>query len=350
MKAIARVAALVLLGLLILLTGGWSILALYYAGPASEGLRYVLITAAAVVLLAALCALCVQRWRWRGGAAYLALFTAVLLWFFSIAPSNTRDWQTDVAALPSATIDGDVVTVHNIRNFAYRSETDYTPAYYDKRFDLRQLEGVDVVAVYWMGPAVAHVFLSFAFAGDEHLAISIETRKEKGEDYSTIAGFFRRYELYYVVADERDVIRLRTNYRHNPIEDVYVYRAAGTLEQARRLFLEYIKQINALNAHPEFYNTLTTNCTTTIWLNTRVNAQHVPFNWKILVSGYLPQFLYEQGRLIADGQPFSELQQRVHINARAHAADTAPDFSRRIRDSNAVQAEPAPNVSPMETK
>ena len=187
-----------------------------------------------------------------------------MVWWQTIKPSNERDWQTDVAILPYAEIEGDIVTVHNIRNFDYRSETDYTPAYYDKRFDLRKLEGVDLVAVYWMGPAIAHIFVSFAFAGGDHLAISIETRKEKEESYSTLRGFFRQYELYYVVADERDVIRLRTNYRNDPPEDVYVYRVHGPLENVRRVFLGYMNEINALQTHPEFYNTLTTNCTTGI--------------------------------------------------------------------------------------
>ena len=155
-----------------------------------------------------------------------------------------------MAVLPYATIEGDVVTVHNIRNFDYRSETDYTPAWYDKRFDVRDLVGVDLVAVYWMGPAIAHTFLSFEFAGGEHLAISIETRKEQGEGYSTLKGFFRQYELFYVVADERDVIRLRTNYRHDPPEDTYVYRVQAPIENLRRLFLEYMRQVNLLTTQP----------------------------------------------------------------------------------------------------
>jgi len=257
---------------------------------------------------------------------------ALLVWYFGLEPSNERDWQTDVAVLPYATVEGDLVTVHNIRNFDYHTETDYTPAYYDKRFDLRKLEGVDVVAVYWMGPAIAHVFLSFAFSGGDHLAISIETRKEKGEGYSTLKGFFRQYELYYVVADERDVFRLRTNYRRDPPEDVYVYRVSGPLENGRKIFLEYINRINALKANPEFYNSLTTNCTTNIWLNSRVNSEHLPFSWKILASGHVPELLYEHGRLATGGLPFSELQQRAHINARAQAAGTAADFSQRIRE------------------
>jgi hypothetical protein len=265
----------------------------------------------AALTLATLVALCIRPWRFRALGSYLVLFAAALVHFFSLEPSNERDWQLDVALLPYATIDGPLVTMHNIRNFQYRSETDYTPAYYDKVFDLRALEGVDLIAVYWMGPAIAHIFVSFAFAGGDHLAVSIETRKEKGEGYSTLRGFFRQYELYYVVADERDVIRLRTNYRHDPPEDVYVYRVRGEIENGRRIFMEYVRQVNELAVRAKFYNTLTTS-------------------WKILASGYVPEYLYESGRLDTS-VPFGDLQRSAHVNARAQAADAAPDFSQRIR-------------------
>lgn len=331
---IAAVAGLLALGLLIVAVGGWGVLAIMISGPRDDTLRNGLAAAFALASLATLIALALRRWRWRALGSYLAVLVVLGVWWQGIEPSNQRDWLADVAELPHATIEGDLITVHNIRNFDYRSETDYTPAWYDKRFDLRKLQGADLVAVYWMGPAIAHIFLSFDFGEGDHLAVSIETRKEKGEGYSTLKGFFRQYELYYVVADERDVIRLRTNYRRDPPEDVYLYRLQGDLENGRRLFLEYMHRINALHARPEFYNTLTTNCTTTIWMNTRVNANHLPFDWKILASGYLPEFLYEQGRLNANGLSFAELQQRVHVNARAQAADSAADFSRRIRDAD----------------
>jgi len=178
---------------------------------------------------------------------------------------------------------------------------------------------------------VADIFVKFKFAGSDHLAVSIETRKEKGEEYSTLRGFFRQYELYYVVADERDVIRLRTNYRKDPPEDVYVYRAQGPLENGRRLFLDYVRKINSLKEKAEFYNTLTTNCTTNIWMHTLVNVGHLPFSWKILASGYVPQYMYEAGRL-DNSVPFAELQKRALVNPRAHGADKAQDFSRRIRE------------------
>jgi hypothetical protein len=333
-KRAVSIAVWMLLAASIMASGGWGALALYYSGPQAPVVQAVLATTFAIAALLALSAFGFRRWRWRALAAYLVLFAAVLVWWLGIEASNDRDWQPDVAKLAYATVEGDKVTVHNIRNFAYRSETDYTPAWYDKTYDLSKLEGVDLVAVYWMGPAIAHTFVSFAFAGGDHLAISIETRKEKGEAYSTVKGFFRQYELYYVVADERDVIRLRTNYRHDPPEDVYVYRVQGPVENGRRLFLEYVRQMNALKAKPDFYNTLVNNCTTDIWYNSRVNDAHLNFSWKILASGYVPEYLHESGRLDTS-VPFAELQRRAHVNARAQAADTATDFSQRIRAATA---------------
>ena len=143
-------------------------------------------------------------------------------------------------------------------------------------------------------------------------------------------GFFRQYELIYVVADERDVIRLRTNYREDPPEAVHVYRVLAPAENLRRLFLDYVREINALAQRPEFYNSLTTNCTSNIWLHARVNPGHLPYSWKLLASGYVPEYLYEAGKLDTR-VPFEELQRRSLVNARAQAADKAADFSRRIR-------------------
>ena len=331
MRRIYAAIGLILLALFTIASGAWGALALLYSSPLSETARIVLAAIFGIVASVAAIALAVRRWRWRAAGAYWVAFFALLAWFFSLAPSNDRDWQADVATLPYATVAGDIVTMHNIRNFDYRSETDYTPAYYDKRFDVSKLTGVDIIAVYWMGPAVAHIFVSFEFAGSDHLAVSIETRKEKGEEYSTLKGFFRQYELYYVVADERDVIRLRTNYRKDPPEDVYVYRAQGPLENGRRLFLDYVRKINSLKEKAEFYNTLTTNCTTNIWMHTLVNVGHLPFSWKILASGYVPQYMYEAGRL-DNSVPFAELQKRALVNPRAHGAEKAQDFSRRIRE------------------
>jgi hypothetical protein len=304
----------------------WETLAVYYSNL-PESFR---LPAAIAIAVFSIGTLLLVRPTGRSLLFFFSMFGIVVFWFLSIPPSNDRDWQPDVAKLSWAEIDGDRITVHNIRNCDYRTETDYTPAYYDKVFYLSQLKTVDLIAVYWMGPAIAHIFMSFGFAGGDQVAISIETRKEKGEAYSTIKGFFRQYELYYVVADERDVIRLRTNYRKDPPEYVYVYPVQGDLDSGRRLFMAYIDRINALKKSPEFYNSLTTNCTTSIWLNTRVNADHPALSWEILVSGYLPDYLYQIGRL-NNSLSFAELKRRSYINVRAQAADKSPDFSRKIR-------------------
>jgi len=330
---IARGVGIAALALLVAAIGVWGALLLEYAGPRGDLLRMALVVGFAVAAVATLIALFVRRWRWPALGVYVVLCAGLAILWSSLEPTNDRDWQQDLAVLAYATIDGDKVTVHNIRNFDYRSETDYTPAYYDKTFDLEKLRSVDILTSYWMGPAIAHAFVSFGFSGDEYLTVSIEVRKPKGEAYSTLKGLFRQYELIYVVADERDAIRLRTNYRRDPPEDVYIYRANASTWDVRRLFKEYMERINGLRTHPEFYNTLTTNCTTNIWTAAEVNAVagRVPLSWKILASGYVPEYLYEQGRLETMGLSFPELQQRVHTNARAQAADKAADFSRRIR-------------------
>ncbi|HSW13609.1 MAG TPA: DUF4105 domain-containing protein [Solimonas sp.] len=247
-----------------------------------------------------------------------------------LRPSNDRDWRIEESVLASATVEGDLLHVRNVRNFEYRSRTDFTPDWYDRSYDLRELDSVDLVACYWMGAHVAHVFLSFGFAGREHLAISIEARKQQGQGYSSLRGFFREYQLIYVVADERDLVRQRSNHRRNPSEEVYLYRLKGTQETARRLLLEYVSKINSLHQRPEFYNTLTTNCTSNIWLHAHVDPGRPPLSWRVLLSGHVPRYLYDCGGL-ERSLPFEELRRRSHINARALAAESAPDFSQRIR-------------------
>ena len=334
MIRIASGATLVLLALLVAAFGGWAALMLSVSGPGGDITRTALAALAGAATLAVIATLILGRWRLPALGVWSLVLAGALVWWFAMKPSNDRDWLPNVARTPWATVDGDRVTIHNIRNFSYRTEFDFTPAWTEKTYDLRRLEGIDIVASYWMGPDIAHVFVSFAFEGGDHLAMSIETRTEKGEGYSTIKGFFRQFELYYVVADERDLIGLRTNYRRDPPEDVFVYRVKSTPEGRRAFFLEYIRQINALKEKPEFYNSLTTNCTTNIWVNSQVNPGRLPMSWKILASGHVPQYLFENGRLEDHGLPFEQLQRRSHINARAQAAGIVPDFSQRIRKDN----------------
>jgi hypothetical protein len=266
----------------------------------------------------------------RTAIGALAVFTVLVILFLRVPASNDRDWQPEVAVTPQAIVNGDLVTIRGVRNFDYRSESDFTPRWEDRTYDLRKLDSVDIIAAYWTGKAVAHTMVSFGFQDQDYLAVSIETRKEKGESYSSLAGFFRQYELYYVVADERDVIRVRTTYRQ-PQEDVYIYRIRAPQRNIRRSFLDYIQAMNDMCVHPRFYNTLTTNCTTTILMHTRMNPESPPMSWKILLSGYLPDYLYELGR-IDTAKPFADLEKLSRVNERAQAADKDPSFSQRLRE------------------
>jgi hypothetical protein len=319
-----------LLRVLLVPATAWGAGALAYLGPGDDESRRWWAISFALLGAAALVGSFLARRGRPVVLAWAAAFLGILALFGSTPASNERDWQPDVARTAHATFDGDLVTLHDVRDFDYRTELDYTPRWKDETYDLRALERVDLVAAYWMGPHIAHLFLTFGFEGGRQLAVSIETRKEKGESYSTLGGFFRQYELYYVVADERDVIRVRTNYRKDPPEDVYLFRLAGTPEAARRIFLDYLREINALHERPSFYNTATTNCTTNILMHTHVNPGSLPFSWKVLVSGHAPEYVWENGRT-ASKLPFDELFARSRINDAARAADPSPDFSKAIR-------------------
>jgi hypothetical protein len=331
-----KIAARILIGVIVTAMTIWAVGALYYAPILPQAWRAGAAASYAVITLLAFIFL--PR---RGRTAIVAVgaFAILVGLFFRVPASNDRDWEAEVANLPYAMINGDRITIHNIRNFDYRTESDFDPRWETRTYDLGKLDSADILAVYWAGKAIAHVMVSFGFEGKDYLTVSIETRKEKGESYSTLEGFFRQYELYYVVADERDVVRVRTTYRQ-PQEDVYIYRVNGPLRNLRRVFLDYIKSMNDLRERPSYYNTLTTNCTTSILFHTRMNPESPPMSWKVLLSGYLPDYLYDLGRLDT-ARPFAELEKLSLVNGRAHAADRDPAFSQRIREGL-----PNPRVMP----
>src|SRR5947209_6729353 len=223
----------------------------------------------------------------------------------------------------------DVITVHIVRNCDYRTETDYTPHWETRTVRLSQLTGVDLAIVTWGSPWIAHPIASFVFADAPPLSFSIETRKQTGQTYSAIGGLYRQFTLTYIVADERDVIRLRTNYRQG--EHVYLYRTKLPPDRARQRFLEYVKSLNALRQHPRWYNALTTNCTTAI-RSQHPGHERMPWDWRILLNGKADEMLYEQKAIVTGGLPFAELKQSSLIDKRAKAADKDPDFSARIRE------------------
>ncbi len=303
---------------------GWGVLAIYYSNlPA--WLRPV---AAVVFGLGAVALLLLLRPRRRGLLVFAGVFALLVVWWLNIPPSNDREWQADTAVLPYATIEGNRVTIHNVRNCDYRSETDFDVHHDDRTYDLDKLRTMDLFLVYWGSPMIAHTMVSFGFDGDDYLCISVETRKERGEDYSTVKGFFKQYELAYVVADERDLVRLRTNYRG---EDVYLYRLRPSSETLHNVFLDYLKHINRLKQQAEWYNALTDNCTSNIRGHTRPYAPESVWSWKLILNGYVDELAYANGTL-DQSLPFAELKARSHINARGQAADQDPEFSKRIRE------------------
>jgi hypothetical protein len=317
----------VLVGLVCSVTVGWMALAIYFdfslLGP--PWLRAGLGVLVAVGAVAALWLVRSRRWT---VAAILGVFVVVLVTWLAILPSNERDWQPDVATLAFADIRGDRVIVHNVRNAEYRTETDYTVRLEDRTLDLTKLRSLDMFLVHWGLPLIAHTILSWGFEGDRYLAISIETRKEAGEQYSALRGFFRQYELVFVVADERDVVRLRTNFRG---EDVHVYRLDVTAAEARELLLRYLHEVNELRERPQWYNALTDNCTTAIQRLARVGARRSWWSWKLFLNGYLDELAYDIGA-IDRSLPFSVLRAKSHVNERAKAAADDPRFSVRIRE------------------
>ncbi len=268
--------------------------------------------------------------RRRTLVGFLLAFAGVVAWWMSIPASNDRPWQRDVAVLPYATVEGDRVTIHNIRNLNYRTETDFDARYYDKTFDISRLDAVDLIAVYWMGDAIAHVMVTFGFQEKDFVTFSIETRKEIGEGYSTVKGFFKQYESIVIAGDERDLIRVRTDFRVPP-EDVYLFRTRIPAENARKFFMEYIRQINSMKEHPEWYNTLTSNCTVDVIKLIRDAGGTATYNWKVLLSGYMPLYAYERGALDTS-IPYEALRKASYVNPRARSLGDDPEFSRKLRE------------------
>lgn len=266
------------------------------------------------------------RPRWRAKLVLVVAFLLVVTWWLTLQPRQYRDWKPEVALLPYAEIEGDVVTIHNIRNFDYRTDTDFTPQYEMRRYHLSNLRGVDIFINYWGSPYMAHPIVSFDFGTDGRVCFSIETRPEKGEAYSALGGLYRQFELIYIAADERDVIRVRTNYRKG--EDSYLYRLKAP--RARQSFMEYVNTINELRQTPRWYNAITNNCTTAI-RHQRTSDERAPWDYRMLVNGLGDRLIYERGGFDTS-LPFEELRRLAHINERARAADQDPAFSEKIRE------------------
>ena len=302
----------------------WTTLAIYYSNLPWPWARMAL--AAGFLAFAAW-----VFWAARRRNAYWALaavFAAFLVWWSLIPASNDRPWRPEVAVTSRAFVDGDRVRFTGVRNFDFRSRTDFTPRYEEREVSLSHLTGVDFYVAYWAEGPIGHTFVSFIFDNAPPLSVSIETRPEVGEGFDPLASMFKQFELIYVVGDERDIVRLRTNYRD---EEVFLYHTAVSADFARRLFMVYVQRINELADRPEFYHLLSNSCTINIirYANAAGRAGRLDL-WHVL-NGLIDRYLYAAGAIDVS-LPFDQLRQRSRITAIARAAGNGPDFPDRIRE------------------
>jgi hypothetical protein len=324
-KRILMITAMLIASPLLAALAAWGAGALWFQLPGATIVRQLALAGWTLLSVAAL--ICLWRRSWLPPAVWLLLLLAMMTWWSTIRPSHDRMWADDVARMVTGTVNGNLVTLNPVRNFDWRSDADYTVRWEPRQYDLTQLRSVDVAMSYWIGPAIAHTLVSFGFADGRYLTFSIEIRKERGESFDGLAGFFKKYETVLIAADERDILRVRTNVRG---EDMWLYRLKMPPEMMRSLFLAYLDEGEQLKREPRFYNTLTGNCTTIIYQMARRIQPGLPLDWRFLASGYLDRYLYELGALQGQGS-FEALRQQAHITERSRAAGNAEDFSQRIR-------------------
>ena len=319
------------ISLVLLLAWIWGTIAIFFSSPGPDWLKVGLACLFATLLPAIFL---FSRSFIKSLTLCLLLFAGLMGWWQTLQPTNDKEWAADVAQVAHGEIHGNQLTLHNVRNFRYTAdkiidENWQTEERWETRqYNLDELQGLDIFLSYWASEHIAHTIMSWDFGQDRHLAISIETRKDTSQEYSAIKGFFKQFEVSYIAADEKDLIRLRTNLRK---ERVYAYHLLATSEQARALLEDYLTEMNRLASEPEFYHALTRNCTTTIQLHRNAIAPDnpMPLDWRIIASGHIDELLYEKGRL-SQKLPFAELRQQSRIDQRMQAHGEE-HFSRILR-------------------
>nr|WP_237422124.1 DUF4105 domain-containing protein [Frigidibacter albus] len=267
-----------------------------------------------------------QIWRGHVGRALAGLLGAAVvagLWWSSIKPLADRDWAEDVARGVTGQVEEDLVTIRNVRDFTWSTPGTFTPAWRDETLRLSDLQTVDLVTSVWASPAIAHTLISFGFAGGRHIVFSAEIRRERGEAFSEIGGFFKEFELVLIAATEADIVRLRSDVRG---ESVSIFPLNLTPDQREALFRSYINLGNQLAENPRFYQTVTNNCTTIIWRLARTVDDRLPLDWRVLLSGYVPGYLHDLGLL--EG-PLEQVLQAARIAPQPDVL--RDDFSGKIR-------------------
>lgn len=308
-----------------LAVAAWGTLALWVQKPAGVPFTYLLI--AIWVLSALAAAVLVGMGRWVGALVLAVPAVVLAAWWLTMRPAQDRDWEPSVARLAQGTIDGDTVTIENVRNFRWRDAQDFDPRWETRRYALSAIRSVDLALSYWSHTAIAHTLVSFGFADGDYLVFSVEIRRKRNDRFSEIGGFFRQYELSIVAADERDILQVRTNVRH---EQGYLYRVQMAPADMRALFVEYVNQANRLAVRPRFYNTLTANCTTLVFRMANRIVTGLPLDYRLLASGYLPEYLYDLDALRGAGS-LREYRERGRYTDRALDTASGLAFSERIR-------------------
>ena len=327
MRRIASAILWLLTSLLVVVpVSAWSAMALWFRFPGPEWARAVAAGLFVVLGLGTATALFTQRWA-TAAVAFALAFAALIVWWSTIRPPADGDWAPDVARQTTATLDGDILTLSDVREFEWVSDTDFLERWSKRSYDLSKLKTLDLFLAYWAGPEMAHVIMSFGFDDGDHIAWSVEIRRERSSEYSPVADAFKSHTLIYLATTERDSVRLRSNVRG---EDVRLYRLNPPPEQARLLLLEYVEESNELAERPQFYNSIAANCATVVFKLVRAAGSTLPFDWRLVVNGFLPGYLYDHGAVVTT-MPLSELMERARISEKARAADQSPDFSRLIR-------------------
>ena len=324
--AVALLLCILVSALVVVPVSAWSVLALWFRLPAPEGLRALAACLFALLGLATIAALFLRR-SLAGLTVFALVFGGLLVWWSTITPPLDGDWAPDVARQTTGTVEGDILTLSDVRDFDWRSDSDFAERWSKRSYDLTKLKTLDLFLAYWAGPEMAHVIMSFGFEDGDHISWSVEVRREKTGEFSPVADAFRNHTLIYLATTERDSVRLRSNVRG---EDVRLYRLNTPPGQARALLVEYALQATALAAQPKWYNSITANCATVVFKIVRAAGGTFPLDWRLVVNGFLPGYLYGQ-RVVVTSIPLAELMERARISEKAKAADQSPDFSQAIR-------------------
>jgi hypothetical protein len=312
--------------LVVVPVSAWSVLALWFRLPAPEGVRALAACLFALLGLAAIALLFLRRGL-AGLTVFALVFGGLLVWWSTITPPLDGDWAPDVARQTTGTVEGDILTLSDVRDFDWRTDSDFAERWSKRSYDLTKLKTLDLFLAYWAGPEMAHVIMSFGFEDGDHISWSVEVRREKTGEFSPVADAFRNHTLIYLATTERDSVRLRSNVRG---EDVRLYRLNTPPGQARALLVEYALQATALAAQPKWYNSITANCATVVFKIVRAAGGTFPLDWRLVVNGFLPGYLYDQ-RVVVTSIPLAELMERARISEKARTADQSPDFSQAIR-------------------